>query len=302
MRNASHFGRAPTASYRRWRLRRHAVRRRWTSSTAQLRRLAGRAAQPRRGRAWRARRRGRGPYAERSMADLVLHIHRELIHHLSEVLPASRPLRCSTAKRPRPTEGRPDGPPHPGDLRRADPAGAGRVLARRPGLSPGRRVDCPRGPILATWDEFLEAFGVPPEHRNDPLGPGDPDGTAHGSSSNRCPRPKSAKNRVHLDVRAAPGPRGRRHAWRRWRPSASASSRSGGQSGCAATSPPPRSAGRAHRHGRPRGQRVLPRLGGVRTFALVDPAATAVATTAIAARTSVSGRRGRRPAGRPTAA
>lgn len=26
-----------------------------------------------------------GPYAERSMAELVLHIHRELIHHLSEV-------------------------------------------------------------------------------------------------------------------------------------------------------------------------------------------------------------------------
>jgi len=35
-----------------------------------------------------------GPFADAPLATLVLHIHRELIHHLAEVSPADGPLRA----------------------------------------------------------------------------------------------------------------------------------------------------------------------------------------------------------------
>ncbi|WP_439028919.1 VOC family protein [Gordonia terrae] len=68
----------------------------------------------------------------------------------------------------------------------------------------GYRVQDPP-PGFDTWDAALEAFGVPPEHRNDASGVVDPDGRGPRLFFQRVPEGKAAKNRVHLDVRAAPG-------------------------------------------------------------------------------------------------
>ncbi len=60
-------------------------------------------------------------------------------------------------------------------------------------------------PGFATWDEALDAFGVPPERRNDASAAVDPDGAGPRLFFQRVPEGKAAKNRLHLDVRAAPG-------------------------------------------------------------------------------------------------
>jgi hypothetical protein len=56
-----------------------------------------------------------------------------------------------------------------------------------------------------SWDAFLEARGVPPERRNDASAVEDPDGVTPRVFFQRVPEGKVAKNRVHLDLRAAPG-------------------------------------------------------------------------------------------------
>jgi hypothetical protein len=58
---------------------------------------------------------------------------------------------------------------------------------------------------LALWDEFLARVGVLDSQRNTTSAIEDPDGPDQGSSSSRSPKTKMAENRVHLDVRAAPG-------------------------------------------------------------------------------------------------
>lgn len=63
-------------------------------------------------------------------------------------------------------------------------------------------------PGFESWDAALAAFGVPPERRNDASGVIDPDGRGPRLFFQRVPEGKAAKNRVHLDVRAAPGLRG----------------------------------------------------------------------------------------------
>jgi catechol 2,3-dioxygenase-like lactoylglutathione lyase family enzyme len=68
----------------------------------------------------------------------------------------------------------------------------------------GYRLDAPP-PGFATWDEALDAWGVPPERRNDASAAVDPDGAGPRLWFQKVPEGKSAKNRVHLDVRAAPG-------------------------------------------------------------------------------------------------
>jgi catechol 2,3-dioxygenase-like lactoylglutathione lyase family enzyme len=60
-------------------------------------------------------------------------------------------------------------------------------------------------PGFATWDEALDAFGVPAERRNDASAVIDPDGAGPRLFFQRVPEGKATKNRVHLDVRAAPG-------------------------------------------------------------------------------------------------
>jgi len=61
---------------------------------------------------------------------------------------------------------------------------------------------------LAAWDEFLERAGVPAGQRNSRSAIEDPDGHGPRLFFQQVPEGKVAKNRVHLDVRAAPGLQG----------------------------------------------------------------------------------------------
>ncbi len=61
---------------------------------------------------------------------------------------------------------------------------------------------------LAAWDEFLSRLGVPEDQRNDRSAIEEPDGSGPRLFFQRVPEAKLAKNRVHLDVRAAPGLQG----------------------------------------------------------------------------------------------
>jgi len=63
--------------------------------------------------------------------------------------------------------------------------------------------DAPAG--FATWEEALDHFGVPAEGRNDASACHDPDGVGPRLFFQKVPEGKTAKNRLHLDVRAAPG-------------------------------------------------------------------------------------------------
>jgi catechol 2,3-dioxygenase-like lactoylglutathione lyase family enzyme len=82
----------------------------------------------------------------------------------------------------------------------ADPAALAEFWADVLGY---RLQDPPPG--FATWDDALEAMGVPPERRNDASAVVDPDGAGPRVFFQRVPEGKQVKNRVHLDVRAAPG-------------------------------------------------------------------------------------------------
>ncbi|RZS34432.1 hypothetical protein EV193_109223 [Herbihabitans rhizosphaerae] len=70
-------------------------------------------------------------------------------------------------------------------------------------------VDLPEGADpLAAWDDFLARIGVPKEQRNTRSAIEDPDGDGPRIFFQQVPEDKIAKNRVHLDVRAAPGLQG----------------------------------------------------------------------------------------------
>ncbi|NJP34619.1 VOC family protein [Micromonospora thermarum] len=68
----------------------------------------------------------------------------------------------------------------------------------------GYRLQDPPGDF-ESWEQALEAMGVPPERRNDASALVDPEGARPRLFFQRVPEGKQAKNRVHLDVRAAPG-------------------------------------------------------------------------------------------------
>ena len=55
---------------------------------------------------------------------------------------------------------------------------------------------------FATWPEALAAWGLPPERHNDAYALVDPDGAGPRVFLQKVPEGKTAKNRVHLDVRA----------------------------------------------------------------------------------------------------
>ncbi|NES16497.1 MULTISPECIES: VOC family protein [Micromonospora] len=82
----------------------------------------------------------------------------------------------------------------------ADPAGLATFWAEALGY---RLQDPPAG--FESWEQALAAMGVPPERRNDASAVVDPDGAGPRLFFQRVPEGKQAKNRVHLDVRAAPG-------------------------------------------------------------------------------------------------
>ena len=79
----------------------------------------------------------------------------------------------------------------------------GYVHPAPPGVELGEGAD-----PLAEWDEFLERVGVPPEQRNSNSALEDPEGAGPRIFFQQVPEDKIAKNRVHLDVRAAPGLQG----------------------------------------------------------------------------------------------
>jgi hypothetical protein len=58
---------------------------------------------------------------------------------------------------------------------------------------------------LAAWDDFLERLGVPEAERNRASAIEDPEGRGPRIFFQRVPEAEQVKNRVHLDVRAAPG-------------------------------------------------------------------------------------------------
>jgi hypothetical protein len=68
----------------------------------------------------------------------------------------------------------------------------------------GYRLDDPPAGF-ESWDQALEAMGVPPENRNDASAVVDPEGSGPRLFFQRVPERKQVKNRVHLDVRAALG-------------------------------------------------------------------------------------------------
>jgi hypothetical protein len=82
----------------------------------------------------------------------------------------------------------------------ADPAGLATFWAEALGY---RLQDPPKG--FESWEQALDALGVPPENRNDASAVVDPDGAGPRLFFQRVPEGKQVKNRVHLDVRAAPG-------------------------------------------------------------------------------------------------
>jgi hypothetical protein len=61
---------------------------------------------------------------------------------------------------------------------------------------------------LAAWDDFLDRVGVPAEQRNTRSALEDPDGHGPRLFFQQVPESKVNKNRVHLDVRVAPGLQG----------------------------------------------------------------------------------------------
>lgn len=85
----------------------------------------------------------------------------------------------------------------------ADPAALSRFWCE----ALGYELDAPP-PGFDTWDAALEAFGVPPDQRNTRSACHDPTGAGPRLFFQVVPEAKSAKNRVHLDVRAAPGLQG----------------------------------------------------------------------------------------------
>jgi hypothetical protein len=61
---------------------------------------------------------------------------------------------------------------------------------------------------FASWEDALDAFGVPADERNNASASLDPDGAGPRLFFQKVPEGKTAKNRLHLDVRAAPGLQG----------------------------------------------------------------------------------------------
>jgi hypothetical protein len=63
----------------------------------------------------------------------------------------------------------------------------------------------PPPPGFGSWDDALDAWGVPAQRRNSRSALVDPDGDAPRLFFQQVPEGKTAKNRVHLDLRVAPG-------------------------------------------------------------------------------------------------
>ena len=71
----------------------------------------------------------------------------------------------------------------------------------------GYVLEAPPGGF-ATWEQALDAWGVPPHLRNTRSAVVDPAGGGVRLFFQQVPEAKKVKNRLHLDVRAAPGLQG----------------------------------------------------------------------------------------------
>lgn len=76
------------------------------------------------------------------------------------------------------------------------------VLGYRHPAPPGVDLQPGQDP-LAAWDDFLESSGVPVDQRNSVSALEDPEGKGPRLFFQQVPEGKTAKNRVHLDVRTA---------------------------------------------------------------------------------------------------
>jgi hypothetical protein len=83
----------------------------------------------------------------------------------------------------------------------ADPARLAAFWAAALGYTP---QPPPAG--FASWQEFLEARGVPESERNSANAVVDPDQRGPRIFFQRVPEPKTVKNRVHLDLNVGGGP------------------------------------------------------------------------------------------------
>jgi hypothetical protein len=68
-----------------------------------------------------------------------------------------------------------------------------------------RYVQPPPPDGFDSWDAALDSWDVPADRRNDRAALVDPDGAGPRLFFQKVPEPKTAKNRVHLDLRAAAG-------------------------------------------------------------------------------------------------
>src|SRR6476646_9256432 len=78
------------------------------------------------------------------------------------------------------------------------------VLGYRNPPPPGRTL-APDEDVFDAWRQFLREAGVPESEWNSASAAEDPDGRGPRLFFQRVPEDKVAKNRVHLDVRTAPG-------------------------------------------------------------------------------------------------
>jgi len=61
-------------------------------------------------------------------------------------------------------------------------------------------------PGFDTWEAFLDTIGVPESERNSRSAVVDPEGKGPRLYFQKVPEPKTAKNRLHLDLRIGGGP------------------------------------------------------------------------------------------------
>jgi len=93
----------------------------------------------------------------------------------------------------------------------ADPLRLGTFWAEALGYvidpPPGHPIDpdLTHAEVIGRWMDFLAEAGVPESQRNSACALVDPTGRRPRVFLQQVPEPKTAKNRVHLDVRAAPG-------------------------------------------------------------------------------------------------
>ncbi|MDQ3553276.1 MAG: VOC family protein [Chloroflexota bacterium] len=58
----------------------------------------------------------------------------------------------------------------------------------------------------ASWEDWARAEGIPEERWNDASAAEDPDGAGPRLFFQKVPEGKTAKNRMHMDLNASPGP------------------------------------------------------------------------------------------------